>query len=176
MRKIYFLPLLFLIVTACSKKSDPEPDVTLDSPTLDLKYNATHQFALTKGARRLRHQLTHGNPVIHWLERFQKTEILPPEKLEKLRSPPPEMGKHCNQKSPFHRRALWQQNQLRTGALPTRRSRQKKKEFYYLKRLKHIFQRRKCQNIRIRLCIGKWKIDIFCLLINYDSGRSNRSS
>lgn len=49
MRKIYFLPLLFLIVTACSKKSDPEPDVTLDSPTIDLKYNATHQFALSKG-------------------------------------------------------------------------------------------------------------------------------
>ncbi|MBE9461846.1 Ig-like domain-containing protein [Dyadobacter subterraneus] len=49
MKKIYFLPLLFLVVTACSKKSDPEPDVTMDSPTLVLKYTDTHQFALSKG-------------------------------------------------------------------------------------------------------------------------------
>jgi hypothetical protein len=49
MKKIYLLPLMFVILTACSKKDDPEPDVILDSPTLDLKYDGTHQFALNKG-------------------------------------------------------------------------------------------------------------------------------
>lgn len=40
------LPLLLFI--ACSK-SDPEPAVTIDSSTLDLKYDGEHQFKLTKG-------------------------------------------------------------------------------------------------------------------------------
>ena len=49
MKKIYALPLLLLLLTACSKKSDPEPDVTLDSPTLEMKYDGKHQFALSQG-------------------------------------------------------------------------------------------------------------------------------
>ncbi|MDQ6477845.1 Ig-like domain-containing protein [Dyadobacter sp. LHD-138] len=46
------LPLLLsvLLITSCSKKSDPEPSVIIDSPTLGLKYDQQHQFALKKGS------------------------------------------------------------------------------------------------------------------------------
>ena len=50
MKKIYLLPLIFAIFISCSKKDDPEPDVKLDSSTLDLKYDGSHQFTLNKGA------------------------------------------------------------------------------------------------------------------------------
>jgi hypothetical protein len=45
------LPLLLsvLIFTSCSKK-DPEPEIIIDAPTLDLKYDQQHQYALKKGS------------------------------------------------------------------------------------------------------------------------------
>jgi hypothetical protein len=52
MKKIYLLPILFLILSSCSKdKKDPEPEPTtfIDSATLDLKYDKQHQFIVTKG-------------------------------------------------------------------------------------------------------------------------------
>lgn len=49
MTKNYLLLLFILIAASCSKKSDLQPDVTIDTATIELKYDGQHQFVLTKG-------------------------------------------------------------------------------------------------------------------------------
>ena len=49
MKRIAFLVFLTSMLASCSKK-DPEPQVAIDANTLELKYDKTHQFVLSKGA------------------------------------------------------------------------------------------------------------------------------
>ncbi len=49
MKKLILFATAMMALVSCSKK-DPEPEVSIDSRTVELKYDKTHQFVLSKGA------------------------------------------------------------------------------------------------------------------------------
>jgi len=49
MKKLILFAFSTLLLASCSKK-DAEPQVSIDAKTLELKYDKTHQFVLTKGS------------------------------------------------------------------------------------------------------------------------------
>ena len=52
MKKLSLLPVVLFIVMSCSK-SDPEPNIFIDSATLDIKFDKEHQYVVMKGSETL---------------------------------------------------------------------------------------------------------------------------
>ncbi|WP_159468018.1 Ig-like domain-containing protein [Dyadobacter sp. 3J3] len=52
MKHLLLLSVCALLFTGCSKSEDktPEPETIIDSPTIELKYDSQHQYALKKGS------------------------------------------------------------------------------------------------------------------------------
>ena len=49
MKSILYSVFALSVFVSCSKKSDPEPPITIDTQSIDLKYDKDHQFTLKKG-------------------------------------------------------------------------------------------------------------------------------